>query len=107
MIVMDSCGTDTASGSVTIADTTGILNPELAMIKIYPNPASVSVTIETGDFGGTMDVELYDVIGKTMRIEENIPAGKYMLEKGELKNGLYLLKIRTENGELVKRIIFE
>ena len=107
MIVMDSCGTDTASGSVTIADTTGILSPELAMIKVYPNPASVSVTIETGNFGGTMDVELYDVIGKVMRIEENIPAGKYMLEKGELKNGLYLLKIRTENGELVKRIVFE
>jgi PKD repeat protein len=107
MIVMDSCGTDTASGDVTIADTTGILSPELATIKIYPNPASVSVTIETGDFGGTMDVELYDVIGKVMRIEENIPAGIYKLERGELKNGLYLLKVRTENGELLRRIIFE
>jgi hypothetical protein len=47
------------------------------------------------------------MIGQTVLEANSIPAGKYNLERGNIKNGVYFMKIRTENEEIVQKVIFE
>ncbi len=72
-------------------------------INIYPNPANDRLYIETQT--KTLTVEIYDVYGrlqdnKTISQQDNV-----VVDVANLKTGIYFVKINTEKGNIVKRII--
>ena len=61
----------------------------------YPNPSTGVVS-----FGAEVDIEVYDIMGKLVRKENNI---LYV----DLNKGLYLVKIKKENVSLTTKIIVQ
>jgi spore coat protein CotH len=74
--------------------------PCLRILNVYPNPASVSCSIEfNAPAGGSVEVSLYDVNGRLMLSEEvnSLPSGNSSLELGisDLPSGMYYMNMRS------------
>ncbi|HIO72386.1 MAG TPA: T9SS type A sorting domain-containing protein [Flavobacteriales bacterium] len=87
----------------------GIDNVELSSsstFNIFPNPSSSSVTI-TSSTMPVKGVELYDVTGRLVFSESNINTKSYTFERGALVNGLYFVKVKSEDAEMDMKILFQ
>ena len=82
----------------------GIENLELSALKIYPNPTKGELKIESGELR-VVDVIIYDVFGKIQKI------GNWKTENAidisHLPAGVYFVKICTEVGEMVRKVLKE
>lgn len=73
-------------------------------ISVYPNPTNSFVTITCNS--AIKSIELYDVQGRILETSiENSNSSK--LDISEKQNGIYFLKINTDNGSKVERIVKE
>ncbi|MDO6598722.1 T9SS type A sorting domain-containing protein [Tenacibaculum sp. 1_MG-2023] len=66
---------------------------------IYPNPTSNSISISSPN--EITSLEVYTLLGKLVLISES----KKTIDLSSIKSGIYLLKIKSEKLELVKKII--
>ena len=103
---------------------TGLKEIQQANLRIYPNPAKEQLTIEYGSsacFGyaqqptltaqehplSEVEVEIYNVVGQNVganlrvRPENN----ETTIDISHLANGMYFLKIQTDNGMIMKRFV--
>jgi hypothetical protein len=73
-------------------------------VNIYPNPADDKVYIETQV--QTVNIEIYDIYGRVqnLRISESQNL-RISIDVANLKSGIYFIKINTNEGNIVKRII--
>ncbi|HET6722395.1 MAG TPA: T9SS type A sorting domain-containing protein [Chitinophagaceae bacterium] len=74
-------------------------------IMIYPNPAKGSFIVQ--NYSGTTTLKLYDLSG---RLVKQLPLGSNGLKQipvGNLRNGLYLIRIENEKGVITKKILIE
>ena len=86
-----------------IENETGITNIEQTQsINIYPNPANDKLYIETQTL--TQTIEIFDVYGRRQKSIVNSQRST-VIDLSELKSGIYFVKINTEKGNIVKRII--
>jgi hypothetical protein len=69
-------------------------------IRIYPNPVSDVLTIEIDK---TSIVSIYDVAG--VKVMEQVADGIQQINVANLKSGLYIVKIASDNQELMHKII--
>ncbi|RMG80440.1 MAG: T9SS C-terminal target domain-containing protein, partial [Bacteroidetes bacterium] len=78
-------------------------------LKIYPNPAKDKITIEkqNGNFKKA-SLELYNSLGQSVRYIENISSGNIIIERDDLKKGVYFYTIK-EGSRLVAsgKLLFE
>jgi len=83
---------------------TGI--PELSgTILVYPNPTAGELRIENGELR-IKSVEIFDVYG---RIVGTYPCGRpeTAIDISYLPTGIYFVKIRTEAGDVVRKVVKE
>jgi hypothetical protein len=73
-------------------------------ILVYPNPTKGTINV-TSNFN-IKSIELYDIQGRILEtvIENN---NSLKLDISEKQNGIYFLKINSENGSKVEKIIKE
>lgn len=83
--------------SVTLGDFEGVSDPNLPVIKLYPNPASNYITIESDQIN-MESVEMVDLVGKVIRTN-NTPGNNVVWNIQQLSAGVYLIKTRV-NGVL-------
>ena len=88
---------------ITVDECTGIDDPQLSAIKIYPNPAGNTVTVN-----GSQEMEsiiLTDINGKY--IETVVPSadGETQIDLSGLKTGIYLIKIMLTGEEKTFRLL--
>lgn len=83
-------------------------------LMAYPNPFSESTTIAYQlQQASTVEISLMDILGKQIVLvqKENQIAGKhqYNINKNalELSNGMYLLKLKVDNKELITKLIIQ
>jgi len=85
----------------------GITENSIGNIHIYPNPTTGELIIDNGQLTIT-SVEVYDVIGKKVFTS---PVSQMSTETvhniSHLQKGLYFVKISTEAGEVVRKILKE
>lgn len=87
---------------VNLSLQSNVLNEEF--ISLYPNPTNGKLKIKLNETLMQTNYQIYDVLGKTIakgifnEIENEID----LISK---ENGLYLLKIETENSTILKKII--
>lgn len=63
---------------------------------LYPNPTNGTVYIGFGsDPGGTVDVELIDLTGRTLRNWSMSAVPVLTLEVGDVRNGLHVLRVKA------------
>ena len=70
-------------------------------IIVYPNPVNDKLYIEI--LTQTLTIEIYDVHGR--RLLSAISSQPSVIDVENLKSGIYFVKINTEKGNIVKRII--
>jgi hypothetical protein len=71
-------------------------------IMIYPNPAANQLNINAYE-SNILDVLMYDIMGKEIK-RYSINANKTTLDISALHSGLYVLKIKTEEGLLTRKV---
>ena len=71
-------------------------------IRIYPNPADSMLSISSTENQSITSVELYNILGKKVltTTTKTIYVSKY-------QTGIYLLKIKTQKGQVTKRIVIQ
>ena len=77
---------------------------ELNNITVYPNPSNGLVTISYGNFEPTQ-IEVYDISGKLILTKENLNVSETSLDLSSASQGIYFIKISSNNQNIVKRII--
>jgi hypothetical protein len=79
-------------------------------VLVYPNPAFGKLTLEFGQSGETSkaNILIYNVLGKIVwQLEIPTPAHTETLDVGELRPGLYILRIQWGKALLNKKIMVE
>ena len=74
-----------------------------AQVKVYPNPAKGIVMVEAE---GMTSVSIYNVLGQCM-IKREVADNQTTVDLHNMSEGLYLLRVKTENGIISKRITIE
>ena len=86
-------------------DTTNVISNYENNFKIYPNPVNDRLYIETQTMTQTLTIEIYDIYGRRQVSEAPSHQGNLAIDVANLKSGIYFVKVRTEEGDIVKRII--
>ena len=111
LIAMMYCGTAKAEGE-TISETTPAKSQEEIMdefndragidVKLYPNPAVNSVTIESKLRSGSEEIRILDVTGR-IKAEMHMEPGSngVTIDVSDYMNGLYVLALYDDAGNLL------
>lgn len=71
-------------------------------IEIYPNPTNGALNININDPAfRESDVEIFDITGNLV-FAKRYHIKSFSVETSNLKNGTYLLKLKDENGNLIR-----
>jgi len=94
---------DLSSGNIyQLTDTTlSIEDDLLSSISIYPNPTKEILNINFGSSNSTNSstkITIYDIQGKTIKMIQRTGEIIQKVNTSQLSNGIYVLKIITENG---------
>ena len=79
----------------------GIAENEMAF-NVYPNPANDVVFVETAS--NIEAVSIYNIIGVMIYSEEGA-MNNVQINVADFSAGVYVMKVRTENGEVVKHFV--
>ncbi len=77
-------------------------------IILFPNPMSSSATLYLGELEGTIQLGIYDLLGKLLRSELlNVQSGSLVIERGAISSGGYILRLTQEKKSFELKFIVE
>ena len=86
----------------------GISKNETSGVAVYPNPTTGELRIESGELR-IDNVEVFDIYGRkhesTKARRDEGAKGEFVMDISELAVGVYFVKITTEGGEVVKKVV--
>ena len=92
--------------SFIYSDEVGIDSIDDAKLTVYPNPATGELIV-TGYELQVTNIEIFDVNGKRQKAESRRQKaeGEMVIDISHLPIGIYFVKVITEQGEVVKKIV--
>jgi hypothetical protein len=88
--------------------TTGIAENETENPQFYPNPAAYETTLLLNKSLISPVIKLSDISGRTLRNYHNINTDLLVIEKGNLKPGIYFITVLSDNKTSASsKLIFE
>jgi uncharacterized repeat protein (TIGR01451 family) len=72
-------------------------------IHLFPNPANENVLLDLPQ--GNWQVSFTDVTGKTILENQNLTEGRHNINLSVLSGGLYMIRISSESGSVVKKLM--
>ncbi|MFA9389020.1 MAG: lamin tail domain-containing protein [Prolixibacteraceae bacterium] len=103
LMVSDGSVTSTDDVQIVVNSTTEVLSADLEPgIQVYPNPFNGQLNVRFNEkMNGTLSFELYTLSGALIaRVEQNATTENRLVlnfENKGLKNGVYLLLVKSEN----------
>ena len=79
-------------------------NSFVNQFKIYPNPASDFIQIESNNLQ-ISSVGIYSVLGKEVISQKTLTNNR--VDVSNLSNGIYFMKINAEGGSVTKKVVIE
>lgn len=80
------------------------INSEL--VSLYPNPVTENFTVTvTGQ--NVQSVTVMDLNGRVIRTWNNLNTGNAVISRDNIAAGLYMVKVKTSEGEAVRQVIFK
>ena len=74
-------------------------------INVYPNPTTGQLTITNYELPIT-DVEVFDIYGRKQLSNHLITTSSHhLINISHLQTGIYFVKITTETGEVIKKVL--
>ena len=80
------------------------ITEENITFDIYPNPVNDRLYIETLTLTQTLTIEIYDIYGRRQQLSA-ISHQPSVIDVSELNSGIYFVEIKTNDGNIVKRIV--
>ncbi len=107
------CATISDLVSIHISDSCFVgINPNLSIIEnnlvVYPNPTNSDIFINlSGYFADDLNIQILSVDGKLIWEENNVAINseEYKIDLGEISEGVYFIKINSENESVVRKLI--
>ncbi len=97
--------TASSSQTVVVNPCVGIEEIENKKVSIYPNPTINNITVELdASLLNEATIEIYDGIGKLI-LSEKIVAEKNNYKLNAYENGIYTVRILSDNKQIIQRII--
>ena len=84
-----------------------IIERNEVQLLVAPNPAYEYVRFTSEAGKQILGVELYDINGRLLQNHNNINQIQFDLQRNGLAAGMYIAKVRFENGITSERILFE
>jgi hypothetical protein len=82
----------------------GLDNKSEAVISVYPNPATEGQVVVSAD-KEISKIQLLNILGEQILEEETDRSTNFRFELGDLKNGIYLIRITfTDNTSSTKKL---
>ena len=86
---------------IEVENETGVAEIIAEKISVYPNPTGGTLKIESSDLQ-VEKVEIYDITGKIV-----LTSNETTINISHFSAGTYFVKIKTDNGELIKTVMKE
>jgi len=95
--------------SVTVGLTTNIEAEKIKNeISVYPNPAKETLNLNLIPIQNANPVVfIMDVFGKTVKTINNITESTLKINTSNYPKGVYFIKIMSDNGTVIKKVIIE
>ncbi|MGV6862427.1 MAG: fibronectin type III domain-containing protein [Putridiphycobacter sp.] len=105
-IVANGTCADTATVSVTLNDCLGLDETEASALEVYPNPVSTTLTIGNLNIDGNATITLVDMQGKVVYTNavSNL-VGNFQLDMSAFENGVYFVRVTTENSNQEIKVV--
>ncbi|MGL5892042.1 MAG: T9SS type A sorting domain-containing protein [Bacteroidia bacterium] len=98
-------------------DTVGIIHSDaylgvgveenlLQFVKLFPNPASEALRIELADLSETAQIDIINLQGEIVQRISTVQAVT-TISTSELAAGMYLLRVQTDEGLSVQRVVIQ
>ena len=100
----DGLVSDWSNILVAVAQGVGIDNYTLDnTVTVFPNPTSGVVQIKNEEWR-IENVEVYDAYGKLLNVV-NVNGNAAAIDMSDYAEGIYFLKVKTDNGMVTKRVV--
>ncbi len=101
---LQSMGIDSVFEAVPPVMNVGLSNTKILGAKIYPNPCKDQLQIEL-EKASAISITLLDINGKVlMKQKMNTTQIKHKINLSNFAKGLYLLKMKSDDGEVIQKI---
>ena len=90
----------------TMDCTSGMENNQFSGTRIYPTPADREINI-TSLPDGNYIVKLADLTGRLIISGKHYIRGRYALDVSNVTNGIYILDLQNNTGELERKVIVQ
>ena len=101
VVVEDEYGCIAELTDIVIDEVDGIAPANLGLVRIFPNPVQDEVTVVDAPNGAVLKVMALD--GKVLA--ETRVSGRTVLDASGWHQGLYLVNIQSEQGQLTQRLV--
>lgn len=100
----NACGSTNLTQSVSVTGVS-VHNTDLEgkQIKLYPNPAKNSITVENLSHQNMKSVTVYNILGQKMELVKVAGAKNAALNLSKYANGIYSMVIEFENGTVSRK----
>ncbi len=75
-----------------------------ANLEMYPNPASEVLWIQNSTIINNGNIIVYDILGREV-LQDTINSSRTSINTSSLTEGLYLVKIVSENSQIIKKLL--
>lgn len=93
--------------TITISAVTGVANNNLSsVLSVFPNPANGALTIQNKNNAATsiIKLQLMNAIGEVV-LSSVMDTTEKIIDLSALANGVYTLKLESQSGSMVQKII--
>ncbi len=102
----DSGNTSNCSLTLTVDETLGTSSVDLGDISLYPNPADQLVIINNAQQHELKEILLYDIRGRrVMQVNLNSNASSIRLDVSLLASATYIVVLKSETSQVIRRLI--
>jgi len=93
--------------TITVSAKVGIEQFMSYKLQVYPNPTNGELRIDNGELK-IDNAEIFDIYGKMQNTEIRSRKGNtIVMDISKLASGVYFLRIRTEIGDVVRKVVKE
>jgi hypothetical protein len=91
--------------TLPVSQPTAYVATENEKISVFPNPVIQNLTIQLPtDSNDPVNIKMVNLIGQLV-LQQDIYGSEIQLNLGELKEGIYLLDIRSEYDHVIKKVV--
>jgi len=105
-IEIDTSANCISTGDTTLYVSTSDIVPTTAY-RLFPNPTSNTINVVFDEAVMIDNYSLYSIEGRKLLLTDSINSTEFAIDISDLANGLYILNIELNNGEIIKEKILK